>query len=136
MQLIKSCTSASSSACGAYVLWTPMRPPCWIFVDALEQSHLYIHFNHSVPALILSSHRRQRFGLMLLPPVRLKQKTVMSGKVSRYALFASLSLDSSTLRGQVRCESSLLSRKRTISLYSSPSMCLGLGGGESYFKVG
>ena len=55
--------------------------PCWIFVDALEQAHLFIHFNHSVPALILSSHRRQRFGLMLLPPVRLKQNTVMSGKV-------------------------------------------------------
>ena len=99
--------------------------PCWIFVDALEQAHLFIHFNHSVPALILSSHRRQRFSLMLLLPVGLKQKTVMSGKVFAICPFCLLIvIFLYPPRGQVRCLSSLLSRKRTISLYSSPSMHL------------
>ena len=80
MLLVKSKALAAVHAVLKFYMNTKVTP-CWIFVDALEQADLFIHFNHSVPALTLSSHRRQRFGLMLLPPVRLKQKTVMSGKV-------------------------------------------------------
>ena len=52
---------------------------------------IYIWYSQEV---VLCSHRQQRSSLMLLPPVRLKQKTVTSGEVfvflAIYALFASL----------------------------------------------
>ena len=86
MQLIQSKALAACMRCLRFM--NTKVTPCWIFVDALEQAHLFIHFNHSVPALILSSHSRQRSSLMLLPPVRLKQKTIMSGEV-----FACISCD-------------------------------------------
>ena len=97
--------------------------PCWIFVNAVKQSNLLVNCNNSIPFFLL--YRRQPF----LTPFCFEKQAILGYEALTFLsirLSASLpSFDSTTSRGQIRCLLSLLSRKRTMSLYSFTSIRYG-----------
>ena len=94
-----------------------------VFVNAAKQSNLLVNCNNSIPFFLL--YRRPPF----LTPFCLEKQAILGYEALTFLSIRPLaslpSFDSTTSRGQIRCLLSLLTRKRTMSLYSFTSIRYG-----------